>query len=161
MSTLILLAGMRSLGDSAAAYSWAHERVLHLLLGARDTVLLTGGTPGPEVWGEAAAIRLGIPVVVYRADGTSADSRKGPGRWCSENLKATSRTRDEAIVAAAVRAQRAGRTVYLAAFFEAATAAKSGTAHRTRLAEEAGLRVHKFSWEPAPVATEAAPVAAE
>jgi hypothetical protein len=152
---------MRSLGDRAESYSWAHERVLHLLLGARDTVLLTGGTPGPEVWGEASALHLGIPVVVYRADGTRTDSRRGPGRWCSENLKATSRTRDEAMVAAAVRAQRAGWNVYAVAFFEAATAAKSGTAHRARLAEEAGLRVRKFHWEPTPVATEAAPVAAE
>lgn len=154
MKTLLVLAGMRSLGESAASFSWAHERILYLLLGARDTTLLTGGTPGPEVWGEAAALRLGVPVVVYRADGTRTDSRKGADRWCSEHVKATSRSRDEAIVAAAVRAQLCGWTVYLAAFFDAATAAKSGTAHRVRLAEEAGLRIHPFTWGQAPTAAE-------
>lgn len=166
---LLVLAGMRSLGESAEAYGWAFDHIQHLLLphaggcGHLGATLVVGGVPGPEVWAAVHAVRFGLRVVTYLADGTRTDSHGPPGRWLHEQLKGSSRERDQQIAQDLSLRARSGRRVQVFGLLDAtpeAKAAKSGTAYRLACAESAGLTVHRFFWGQAP-AQEAAPAAAE
>lgn len=155
----LVFAASRVFGESAEGYRWAQDQISLLLLG-RYELILTAGTPGPEVWMEAAALRWGIPVVVFHADGRRTDSRgKGPTRWAPENTKSSSRQRDEAVVQAALKAMRAGWDIATVGLLDAG-AERSGTAYRLDLIEGAGLSVYRKVWG-ATTTEEAAPVAAE
>lgn len=100
----LLFGASRVFGESAEGYRWAQDQIARLMLG-RYELLLTSATPGPEVWAEATALRWGLPVIVFHADGRRTDSRgKGPARWAPENIKASSRQRDEAIAQATAKA---------------------------------------------------------
>lgn len=158
---ILLFAASRIFGESADGYRWAQDQIARLLLG-RYELILTSGTPGPEVWMEAAALRWGLPVVVFHADGRRTDSRgKGPTRWAPEHTKTSSRQRDEALAQAAVKAVKAGWSLTTVGLLDAG-AERPGTAYRLGLLEEAGLNVHKIFWGQTPANhEEAAPVAAE
>lgn len=157
---VLLFAASRVFGESAEGYRWAQDQISLLLLG-RYELILTAGTPGPEVWMEAAALRWGIPTVVFHADGRRTDSRgRGPSRWCPKHLKASARLRDDAIAQAAIKATRAGVGLTCVGLLDAESE-RSGTAYRLGLLEGAGLPVHRLLWAPATTTEEAAPVAAE
>ncbi len=153
----LLFGASRSIGDTAQGYAWGRDQVLSLLL-ARYDLVLTSGARGPEVWMEHEALCWGVPTVVFHADGRRVDSRgKGPSRWISENLKATSRLRDEALAVAASKAVQAGWSVTCVGLLDAgAESERSGTAHRLRVLEARGLTTHKIFWGHAPVAAEVA-----
>ena len=159
----LLFGASRVFGESAEGYRWALDQIAHLLLG-RYELLLTAGTPGPEIWAEASALRWGIPVIVFHADGRRTDSRgKGPARWAPESIKASSRQRDEALAQAAAKAVRAGWSLTTVGLLDATEGVRSGTGYRLGLLEEAGLITHKIFWGQTPAThhEEAAPVAAE
>ena len=166
---LLMLAAMRSLGETAEGYEWAYDQVQHILLphaggcGHLGATLLVGGVPGPEVWAAAHARRFGLRVVTYHADGTRTDTHGPAGRWLHEQLKGSSRERDQQLAADLAARARSGRRVQVFGLLDAspeAKAAKSGTAYRLACAESAGLAVHRFFLGQAP-AQEAAPQAAE
>lgn len=166
---LLMLAGMRSLGESAEAYGWAFDQIQIALLphaggcGHVGATLITGGVVGPEVWAAAHAVRFGLRSVVYHADGVRTDSHGKPGRWAPEQLKATAHARDQQIADDLAYRARSGRRVVVVGLLDATNskAARSGTAHRLACAESAGLAVQRFSWGLAPQQQEAAPAAAE
>ena len=152
----LLFGASRSIGDTAQGYAWGRDQVLSLLL-ARYDLVLTSGARGPEVWMEREAFLWGVPVVVFHSDGRRVDSRgKGPGRWISENLKATTRGRDEALAVAASKAVQAGRSVTCVGLLDVSDGERSGTAYRLGLLEARGLTTHKIFWGQAPVAAEVA-----
>jgi len=162
---ILSIAGMRSFGngDNDDGYDWVLEQIHHLLLGARDTVIVTAGTEGPELWAARFARKLGLRRRIYRKDGRLSDTLRGEGRWLEENLKPSSRQRDAALVRDLQAQAARGAHVRLVAFLDAThEPAKSGTAYRAGLAREAGLTVVEATWGQAPATTEeAAPVAAE
>lgn len=161
---LLVLAGMRSLGESAEAYGWCLDRIHSLLLphaaGTRDATLVTCGVAGPEVWAEMHARRFGLRTVVYHVDGTRTDSKTGAGRWAPAQVKTSTHSRDQQLVDDLARAARAGRRIVVVGLLDTLTAARSGTQSRLDLADDAGLSVQRFFWGQAP-AQEAAPAAAE
>lgn len=142
----LLFGASRVFGESAEGYRWAQDQIARLMLG-RYELLLTSATPGPEVWAEATALRWGLPVIVFHADGRRTDSRgKGPARWAPENIKASSRQRDEALAQAAAKAVRAGWSLTIVGLLDATEGVRSGTGYRFGLLEEAGLQTHKIFW---------------
>lgn len=163
---LLMIAGMRSLGETSEAYEWAFDQIQHILLphaggcGHLGATLLVGGVPGPEVWAAAHGRRFGLRVVTYHVDGTRTDSAGPAGRWLHEQLKGSSRERDQQLAHDLAARARSGRRVQVFGLLDVATAAKSGTAYRLACAESAGLSVQRFFWGQAP-AQEAAPAAAE
>lgn len=162
---LLVLAGMRSLGDSPEAYNWAHDLVVHTVVADLRATLVTGGTSGPEVWAAALALRLGLRVVCYLTDGRRTDSHRpdAAARWAPATVKTSTYSRDEALARDLGGLARSGRRVVVVGLLDATeNPARSGTVHRLRLLEESGLAVRKFTWGQAPATTqEAAPVAAE
>lgn len=141
---LLLVTGARRLADLRGAEDWARTLVHeHLAPPQPSDVLLQGGAVGPDRWAQSVAHSHEIRVVTYQPDGYRIDSAEPTRRWSPTAVHPLAR--NDAMIAAAVRARGAGWNVGVLALF-APDATTHGTAYTADRAERAGLTVRRETY---------------
>lgn len=123
--SLLIVIGSRCMADSEAAKAWAKSELWRWLRCRRSTAVsatfLSGGADGPDSWGEAGAVHLGVPAVGYLLDGSRSlvgAPASGPDRWTDDEPPAAGswswkkwclRRNDAVVMSAACSAARARR----------------------------------------------------
>lgn len=162
MRRLVLVAGAQDLARDPLALAWYDCALQALALDLRrceSAVLITAGSPGPEVHAEMLAITFGVSAVAYLPSGVRRFDGRAGGRWTDERLSSGGAAvvrRDQALIRRAEEARADGHTVEVLSFLEAGASSRSSSLTRTRLAEEAGLPVRRMVWGQAPRMAEAA-----
>lgn len=114
---LLVIVGARGLTEQG-------EGQVHQLLSGHfesmpeDSVVLTGGAPGPDTWACEAAEGYGLRWVVYLRDGRrldSTDDGASERRWSRNSVD--TRGHEQALVEAATKARSAGWGVRVLALF--------------------------------------------
>lgn len=157
---LLLVFGAQELGRDPRAMARIDLRLQTELLRLRrlDGVVITAGSPGPEVAAEVIAEALGVSSVAYLPDGSRRLDTWPRGRWTERALSAGGAAvarRDQALMDRAVEVRDAGGSVEALAFLVAGASSRSSSLTRTRLAREAGIPVREWTWG-AEVSAEAA-----
>lgn len=156
---LLLVFGAQELGRDPRAMARIDLRLRRL-----DGVVITAGSPGPEVTAEVIAGALGVSSVAYLPDGSRRLDTWPRGRWTDRTLSAGGAAvarRDAALMEHAVEVRDGGGAVEVLAFLVAGASSRSSSLTRTRLAREAGIPVREWTWGEAAVLVAASPEAAE
>lgn len=158
MRRLVLVAGAQDLARDPRAVAW-YDRALQLLVlelsRVEGAVLVTAGSPGPEVHAEMIAFTFGVTAVAYLPTGKRRVNGRLAERWAQGSLSAGGAAvarRDAALVARAVEVRDNGGAVEAYSFLLPGAVARSSSLTRTRLAEAAGVPMRLRLWEPPGVA---------
>jgi len=144
---ILVVTGSRVLADQAGSERWALA-VLHELVPIAATVV-TGDARGPDRWALTVARTTGRRWASYALDGFVRRGHGDPVRWGTPDPKdqrnrATAAAwclhRDRVLVADAVRAHAAGRSVRVLALV-APWSTTHGTEYTAERARAAGLEV--------------------
>lgn len=155
---LVLIVAAQDLGTHPGVYAWIDcylQALMQELSRDPTAIVVTGGSPGPEVWAEALAETFGVRSVAYLPDGTRRERCKKAGRWTPDAQPSGGAAvvhRDRALFERAQRADDAGDQVEVHAFLVAGASIRSSSQARTRAAEAAGLHVRRHTWGEAPAA---------
>jgi hypothetical protein len=148
---LLLVFGAQELGRDPLSLAWVDCRLQTELLALRRRggVLISAGSPGPEVLAEMIAVTLGVSVVAYLPSGERRVDGHVRTRWTERTLSAGGAAvarRDQALMERAVEVRDGGGAVEVLSFLVAGASSRSSSLTRTRLAEAAGIPVRVWTW---------------
>lgn len=147
MTRLVLVAGAQELARDPLTVAWYDRELQALALSlSREpgSLLVTAGSPGPEVHAEMVAMAFGVTAVAYLPSGVRRVDGRPRGRWTDAALPSGAAAvvrRDAALIARAEQAIAEGWSVTCVAFLQPGANARSSSLTRVRLATEAGIPV--------------------